>query len=664
MTVMCIMTFVIMMATICLTAVDAAHKNVVHRNEVQQAYYTAKSAAEKTAAYIQGHMPNETAADGTMEKELFDIYTAYKNALDAGTDTSSFYIKGEDSGDTAIGSYTVDIYPTSNPQVFKVVANSKYHNNDGSLAILVGPSGGGTGLEDAIVSTEGGDVNIGGSAHMMGSISVDKNNFEISSIYFGGSVCNAGGNIIINSENGMHQDYFTSSISKGSVFRIDATGNIEINKGRCSYTNNSIFGENNSADETICTYDYYSYIVSDGDITLKGFGASYGTPNLFSRATNTTDHTIFCKGKFKTESCKSFTIDGNLYSGSEANIGGDGSGGTLTVTGNMFVNGNLTLSGLNLNVEGNLYVSGTINKNGNSLTTAQTYNVTSDEIENNAASVIAVYNKEMLYAKNSQQYKDWTFTTEQLEAMEGSSAKQWAPKANNRNGSSSYYCTDEIVNSSGKLTLNTTNINVGSNEYGGIVFDTNVYSTTTPYPSGNFTIDQVATPTGDYQDLYLELTSSVSGLGKPSIEVWGRGNVYIYLPNNIKWKVSEISIYCKDYPTESHVYFISNDSASKIDYDSNNIICFSSLNGTKTRQGTELRPGTTDYFYIYCPNGNVEIGGSSGIAGAVIAKYPNLTSGSNLPNLFVPPVDSKGNSIGINGITASSGLTNLLYTRK
>ena len=652
MSVLCIMSFVIILATISITVTSAAHKNVVYENKIQQAYYTAKSAVDKTAEYISAiGGPKATAAEDTMAKELYDIHTAYMADTSLPWDAGVNYISGKPQNDTSIGSYTVDIYPTTNPNVFKVVANSEYQGITGQTAALVGPSKGGIGLDDALVSTS--SFTESGSAHWQGGISVDQPELNINASYLGNSLCNTR-DINITGYNGMYNSHFDDYIDGGGVLRIVAGHNANIAQTYCTY---APYGY--TKDDRVSIYNYYSFFVTGNDLTLKSWAEAGEKLIKVGSLAGSGDKGILCGGKFIMDSsCRGAQFDMPIYVKNDANFDFSGD---VTVNGDVFVKGNLTTNA-DIVINGKLVVGGNININGSGSIKVKDDNihkgVSETEFETQATEVEKLYLQQLKYANNATLYDDWKFTAEQQEAMDNGPV--WNVKCVQNSNPLDYY-KHEIINESGSLASITSNgVQKGD---GGIVIDTNIYSTEPTFDAtGKLDKTNPGVKTNKYKDIYIKVTNSINIQDNPSIEIWGRGNVYFYLENGVKWYGDQTAIYSRDYLHESHFYIISNWETTE------NIVRIPSLNGTLLRGGTSdddcIRGSQTSaQFYIYCPNGGVSIGGSSGIAGAVIAKYPKLDSGSNLTNKFVTPLDSEGKPISINGAMASTSVSILMRSR-
>ncbi|MGN0660404.1 MAG: hypothetical protein ACI4JX_01645, partial [Oscillospiraceae bacterium] len=647
--------------------------SMVYEVKEQQAYYTAKSAVDSVASYLNANGVADNG-DNTLSTKLAkldwskctDPTAANPWEKDEATGGYKYwadgdYVKGEWSDEyDKIGKYKVDIFPTAAKNKFKVVAEAEFDGHKGYSAGIISPYSSGTGLEDALVST--GSVSLNGSPHWQGGVSANQTELNMdSSPFLGGSIVNTGSINTQYVQNGMGTNHFKAVMSSGNVLRFIAGTNLTVGGGAyCSFGEDYVDpSAENYTNKKTNVLNFYSYLVSGGDLKITGWQKNGDETIRLAEEANASDKGIYCGGNMVIDNTKFGEIHCPVYVKGNLEIKMS-SDGKFVFKGPVYVCGSVSFTGgmSECYFEQGIEIGGTMS--GTTLVSNTLTGVT----QNNAATPTATYEdqtekmddrlEELLRdSSNATKYGDWTFTAEQYNLMGGSGTANAAKNYGviNIEDHSGHIYQNEVVNESGSIEGFTSSCSNSGG--GGVVFDTNIYTVEPIYDATTGQKVSPGVPSGDYQDLYIKITKSVQkdDLGKAVFSTLGRGNVYIYLPTNVHWESYEVGFYSKDFIDEAHIYIISNSGCN---------MNFGSFNGTKTREGTFARTSATGgqataYFYAYNPKGMVSITGSSGFAGSVIAKDPHIDSGSNLTNLFVPPVDKNGNPMAMNGIGGSVG---------
>lgn len=655
MSVMCIMTFVIILGTVALTVTDAAHKNVVYQNKVQQAYYTAKSAAETTASYIMQHSSNKNATDGEMAKELYDIYDAYKADTTAAWSAGVNYIKGENSADTAIGSYSVDIYPTTNPNVFKIVANSNYQGITSSTAILVGPNSGGAGYDDAIVGT--GSAGLSGSPQVSGGMTlnmptISKNTGDI---YVGGNVTNTGNIDFAELQHAFTTAYFESKyssglsiISSGNVVNEDGTPMLNsegkpISNGDLSigdiFTTRDINGNNDDAD----VWKYYSYLACKGNFKIKAWANKSPENHSFATKVTSEDKAILVGGDFITESVQYGIFDAPVYVGGIMNLQG---AENIVFNKPVYIVGDTT-SKDKIQIKGKVeFKEGLYIKDSSKVTEINITDTNGNKRDNNS---FVHYGDDSGFEKYEQLLEQKLKIPKQKLDMYGlydfGDHEDEMGLNGHENDVKNYKITNDSNNlASLKYTINgteTTIPTVGTYENNEITINDSGYITKFDLNScrtGGVTVcfDTNDYSNGGYKDIYIRIATTDFGDANHFRDCYftvkGKGNAYLYLEGDKRWVVNQCQINSVDEPGQPHFWLISN-SENKGERE-NATIFF----GGGTSGGADGRVEA----YVYAPKTNIHFGGSTGFYGFVVGNKISLSSGSGVALEYVPPKNPDG----------------------
>lgn len=666
MSVMCMMTFVIMMATIALTAVSSAHTNMVHEYKIQQAYYTAKSAAETTADYI-------SSIGGPNSSNPNTSSLAYKLSTIAGQD--GVKIEGEWTRGTTLGDYKVDIYGTPDPKVFKIVSTSEYNNATRTTALLVGPTTYDSGVndfEDAVVGKR--EISkIGGNCRILGGLSTEEpftGDNHNSAQRFSGNISSLT-NVTLSMQKANTTEYFENHYGKGYYLiagTIDDYGNMSGYLGlenTVAYTTTA----SDELDKNHSPWEYYSYFISGGVFRISHADPkdSGGILYKFASASGipANEKAILVGGDFKfdTQSYAEFdapvyvrgvldlpdaanvvfkepvyiycdstnrvkikgnvTFEKGLYIYDETkvdqaynNISGwspaYGSNDRFTYYDNM-LRDKLTIPSSKVD-QYDYWVFSADERKQMGLDPAATSDVTGvvtkdeDKVNKYDFKVVKVNNVDTCQVDVT---KNGTTTT-----MDGVAGKIVNYNNNTLTDKDCYRFT---INESGYIN----SFNFQTGEYKEIIFDTNA-------------------PGGGYRDLYIRVATNDFSLQTHSnacrFFVKGRGNVYFFLSGTNIFKRGETVIQSMDFPGEPHFFFISNSSQDTL------TIHFDA--GSKTAESD-----TFDMF-LYAPYTNITINGQLAFNGIIVGNDVEITGTSlERPFTYKSPVDS-------NGVPWSGGLAN------
>ena len=683
MSVMCIMTFVIILGTVALTVTDAAHKNVIYQLKIQQAYYTAKSAAEKTASYISSHTADPSAADGTMEKMLYDVHTNYKATVDSGADVSWApgvnYIAGlENTSD--LGSYVVDIYPTINPNVFKLNARANYLGFEGKTAILIGPSTGGSGLEDALVAL--GSYASGGTPSYRGGIitSYTGELKSTSGTSVGGNICSLGTVNLYGdggTVKGIYEDEFYKQDGSKTYlpeYRMVAAKNLILTQAWCL-----------GSGDKVSIYEFYTHFAAE-NIVLDGMDCA-STCNISNQAIEKGyDAMMIAKNNFyfgrsyDTEAgitinrkTQNVTVYSPIYVGNDFVIGNN-ENGKFTFKGDVYVAGDFIVQGAtDVTFEGTVYVAGNVNDS------QKGSNFKINKLVKNAGSNSTFVSKKEEFEKkyddlqsivqNVDNYDKWPFSDAEKKKM--SEGKQYGTVTLVENKGSKEICYDNWINQSGTINAITQPTAASAGEQS-LVFDTNIYSEE-PVRSSDGVHITPGTPTGKYQDLYIKINSIPTSQLTFNWVARGEGAVYLYFDDSVKnfdalgccgtytakptGDISEENSYNEVSQHVSKIVFIS---------DSDMNMKWASTSNDAAWQGSNNRLQELRCF-IYLPNGKVTLGDNGSYLGAVVCNSVEANGGSETSRsarkAYVPLVDAKGKVVSLGGVSGTVNYDILLRSR-
>lgn len=645
MSVMCVMSFVIILATVALTVTEAAHQNVVYQNKIQQAYFTAKSAADKTQAYISSiGGPSSSADEGTLRKELYDISQDLTSHIEGNLQHST------------IGDYQVDIYPTTNPNVFKVVATSTWKEITSSAAILVGPTSGGALYDDAIVGT--GSTALEGSPQVGGGMTLNMSDMSKSSngdVYIGGTITNTGSLNFGDNQHAYTTEYFQNH--RNSSLSMIASGDIA-NTGKLSvgriYTVSSVTSNDNDQD----VWQYYSYLVCKDEFKIKDWDVWNDDPTKrvrFAAQVSSQDKAILCGGNFISVSSKIAEIHAPVYIGGGIDLQSaddgqhgivfkepvyidcNGSNPRIQIKGNVTFEGGLYIRDASIVHNGDI-----LDKNGQDVHTASYIHYGDDPA---FATYNALLNQKLLIPQQRvDMYQPYEFTDTQRAAMgmdsnEGT-ANEYKITVTNDSSNQVISCLKTYVG--GALQSSQSNGTYANNDItiseSGYISQFNLVGCKSD-DAVTIYFDTRTAENNVYKDIYLRLTTTdceePNNMRGCKFYVRGKGNVYFYLDGEIKFHAHQLPIKSIDDRYQPHFWIISNSTNKNLGY-SNATIYFN--DGTNTSQNDDAR----NEFYIYAPGTVIQFDGSTGFYGFMVGYSVRCASGSGVALTYVQPKNADG----------------------
>lgn len=690
--VLCVMTFVVMLAGIALALTSSAHQSVIYEEKNQQAYYTAKSAVDSVVAYLDS---NGTTGSGTtlsykvgqLDSENYKKVVNFSDASLTSDEVNKIkdpwpkdttqrrsnwdtaagagtYIAGEWSTDYAgIGKYRVDVYPTLAKGLYKIIAESDYKGHTSVVAAIVVPGKSQALFEDAIVGLGG--AGIAGSSRVCGGIALNvpggfdgKNSpYGGQDVYLGGNITNTGDINLQENQHAVPITTFNNIQTTQQNIIIAARGNLSVGQTIIEGTSKAV-------------WPYYSYLVAEKDLTIKNWESkdNYYFANIIDD--DTINHKgILVGGNFlQGAGSTGATFSSSVYVKGNINFS---NGGTFIFEQPVYVLGNINLQNGTFVFKNGLYVKGSANISVDSFTGdlysdsinfhsnagARTLNSYSTTIQGDIDACENVYQEKLSICDKVNNYSDWVFTSQQREKMglDGVDSNSYNHYSIDVNGSM------PKLNVSGKTISTQSGNNLTIND-SGVIEKFTLKNSTNGATTINFDTRNGADPSGNqkYKNLYIRLnpvsnsiSKKVTGddVNKCTINIIGKGNVFLYLDTGVRWESNEVSITGNDNTAidgglQPHLFIISNDSSSSYnDY----IINVGSANGTN---------GDRFAFYLYVPNGAISQGGSSGFRGSAIAKYVNECGGSNCSFSFISPATGntdEANDGMPNSSSASSG---------
>lgn len=647
MSVMCVMSFVIILATVALTVTAAAHQNVVYQNNIQQAYFTAKSAADRTQSYISSiGGPSSSADEGTLRKELYDISQDLTSHIEGNLQHST------------IGDYQVDIYPTTNPNVFKVVASSKWKEITSSAAILVGPTSGGASYDDAIVGT-GGPAALEGSPQVGGGMTLNMPDMSKSSngdVYIGGTVTNTGSLNFGDNQHAYLTSYFQSH--RNSSLSMIASGDIA-NTGKLSvgriYTVSSVTSNDNDQD----VWQYYSYLVCKDEFKIKdwdGWDNNETKRVRFAAAVSGDEKAILCGGNFVSVSSKIAEIHAPVYIGGGIDLQNvndsqhgivfkepvyidcNGTNPRIQIKGNVTFEKGLYIRRTDLVSNGDI-----LDKSGQDVHNASYIHYGDDPA---FETYNALLNQKLLIPQQRvNMYSDYEFTDDQRAAMgmdgNQNTANEYKitvapdPSSNQVISCLKTYKSGALQSSQSNGTYENNDITISESGY---ISQFNLVGCKSD-DAVTIYFDTRTAENNVYKDIYLRLTTTdcenKDNMRGCKFYVRGKGNVYFFLDGDLKFRAHQLPIKSIDDRYQPHFWIISNSTQKNLGY-ANATIYFD--DGTSTSQNDDAR----NEFYIYAPGTVIQFDGSTGFYGFMVGYSVRCASGSGVALTYVQPKNADG----------------------
>lgn len=637
--VLCVMTFVVLLASIALAVTTSANQSMVYEVKEQQAYYTAKSAVDSVASYLNanGVADNGDTSLSTKLAQLdwskcTDPTAANPWEKDEATGGYKYwadgdYVKGEWSDEyDKIGKYRVDIFPTAAKNIFKVIAESEYDGHKGYSAAFLRPGKVSALFEDAIVGL--GAESLTGSPQAGGGITLNQSVVDKSKgdIYIGGNVTNTGSIDFAELQHAFTTEYFESNYLSGFSL-ISGNGNLSIGD---QFTIASITNQNNDAD----VWKYYSYLVCKGNFKIKAWADKSPENHNFAAKVTSEQKGIFVGGNFTTESVSAGTFSAPVYIKGNLNL--ENGNSKIVFKYPVYVEGNAVVKG-GVKFEAGLYVRG-------SALVTEAGGMDGDLYVDDAAAFDKceeIYQEKLKIPQEKvDSYGDWVFTSQQREKM-------------GMDGNEDAVNNYSITNNSGTPRLSITKNGVTTPAFdgytitineSGILSELNLRGTT----NGGTTIyfDTNKPGSSKFQNIYIRITKNITDkddLNKCRFIVKGKGNVFLFLDGDNSWSSDEC-LMATDDPTDiqPRMFLISNSKNSSTTVKLGSIM-------TPEQSGAKL--------YVYAPYIDVITSGSFGFYGAIIGKSLAASSGSGQAYKFVPPDTSQTDEAngGLPAGTTSSG---------
>lgn len=651
--VLCIMTFVVLLSGIALTVATSANQNMIFEVSEQQAYYTAKSAVDSVATYLNVNGVSDKG-DSSLSTKLALLDYSNCTATDADDpwekdDTGAYkfwpdgtYVKGDWSATyDGIGKYKADVFPTAAKNIFKVVAESEYEGHHGYSAGLLRPGKTQNIFEDAIVGL--GSESLTGSPQTAGGITVNQSKLDKSNgdIYIGGNVTNTGDINFAELQHAFTSEHFENNYASG-LFIISGNGNLSIGD---QFTIVSITNQANDED----VWKFYSYLVCRGNFKIKAWADKSPENHSFATKVMGEDKGILVGGNFTFESVQAGTFDAPVYIGGDLNIYGSEK---VVFNGPVCVEGNATVKG-GVKFNNGLYVKGTANvtEAGGAVGDVKGYDSAlfekyKDKLEE----------KLKIPQEKVDSYGEWQFSDQQKEkmGMNGNEAavKNYAIIKKDVSGTK-LPCLDVTQNGITNTAITGYEITINDS---GILSDINLRET----PNGGTTIyfdtNLPGAVTGKkYKNLYIRITKNITDkddLNKCKFIVKGKGNVYLYLDGDNSW-TSDENVMTTDDPSskQPRLFLISN---------SHNDSTKINLGGTITSEQDRFK------LYVYAPFIDIKTHGSFGFYGAMIGRGIDGSSGSGQAYEFIPPDTSQTDEAngGMPGGSISSGYSVYQRTKR
>lgn len=672
--VLCVMTFVVMLAGIALALTSSAHQSVIYEENNQQAYYTAKSAVDSVVAYLDS---NGTTGSGTtlsykvgqLDSENYKKVVNFADAILTADEINKIrdpwpkdtdqrrsnwdtaagagtYVAGEWSTDYAgIGKYRVDIYPTLAKGLYKIIAESEYKGHTSVVAAVISPGKAQAFFEDAIVGLSSATIN--GSTRIIGGLALNTPTFANSSVYLGGNITNKGTLDFSQNQNAIPKANFERAISSGEHLMLSAQGDLKVGKIKCEdepiwdqkmfqyyaylvCENNLTFYEWNHKDAYVFASQY-----SDNSINSKGIFAGGDLLSEASDTSATFTSTVYVKGSFKIKGGDCLFKEPVYVQNINVN------GGTFVFEKGLYILDGST-SNISAGITGNIYCNNTTLISGSSLLPS--------DIDGKIDECEEVMQEKLAQCNKVDNYGNWEFTADQNKMM-GVNATAAELKTVNQ-------YTIDVAGGQPRLTTTYNDVSIANTGYNLQIKNSGVINAFDLQGSSNgncyiYIDTNTINSSGAsvYKNIYIGVNCNVTkdNLNKCKFFIKGKGNVYFYLFDGKTWKSNEMTITGDDFDTadgglQPHLFMISNSSSSNNPNDA--VIDLGSANGTDW-----------DLFsvYIYAPNGLAGQTGSSGFRGAIISKYVFEDGGSNCSCKFISPSSKAEEGSGFPNGSVSSG---------